>query len=317
MTLLDPQIERILLQVKKAAYPEFWQLTPAQARAQYEKTAPVLDARPIGLYEVDNLDIPGPHGPIPVRVYTPRPPQAGERLPLLVWLHGGGFVVGSLNSYDALCRQLARRADCIVVAVDYRLAPEHKFPCAVDDSFAALNWVAAHADPLHADPTRLAIGGDSAGGTLAAACTLLARDHGGPALCFQLLVYPGVAAKPDSASHHEFAEGYILSRHSILWFFNHYLRDERDCYDPRFAPLVAEDLSRLPPALLIVAGFDPLRDDELAYYRRLQEAGNQVELAYYAGMVHAFFSFSGAVDAAREAVDRAAGALRRAFGSSE
>lgn len=315
MSTLDPQIERILLQIKKAAYPDFWQLSPAQARAQYEKTASVLDARPIALYEIDNLHIPGPHGPIPIRIFTPRPPALGELLPVLVWLHGGGFVVGSLNSYDALCRQLARRADCIVVAVDYRLAPEHKFPCAVDDSFAALHWVAHNAAQFHGDAERLAIGGDSAGGTLTAACTLLARDGGGPALCFQLLVYPGVASKPESAAHYEFAEGYVLSRKSILWFFNNYLRDERDERDFRFAPLAAEDLRGLPPALLIVAGFDPLRDDDLAYYRRLQAAGNEVELAYYAGMVHAFFSFSGAVTVAREAVERAATALRRAFSS--
>ncbi len=318
---LDPQIREVLRLVEQAGYPDYWELTPEQARAQFEKTAPVLDARPLCLFRIEDRALPGPAGPIPVRLYWPR--ESSAPLPLLVWLHGGGFVLGGLNSYDAICRWLSRHADCIVVSVDYRLAPEHKFPAAVEDSYAALNWVAINAEQLGGDRQRIAIAGDSAGGNLSAVTSILARDaggpdsggpdSGGPTLCQQILVYPCTAPEPETDSHHRYAEGYLLSRKSILWFHEHYLSSHSDRRDFRYAPLLAEDLSGLPPALIIVAGHDPLYDEGLAYARRLQEAGTPVELIDYPGMVHAFYSMSGAVVAAKDALQRSAEALRRAF----
>lgn len=309
---LDPQIQDVLKLVEKAGYPDYWELTPQQARAQFEQTAPILDARPLRLHRVENRTLPGPAGDIPVRVYWPR--TAEEPLPLLVWLHGGGFVLGGLNSYDAICRWLSRHADCIVISVDYRLAPENKFPAAVEDCLAALNRTAEHAAELGGDPARIAIAGDSAGGNLAAVTSILSRDTGSMP-CFQLLVYPGTAPEPDSASHHRHAEGYLLSRKAILWFYDHYLTGATDRRDFRYAPLLAEDLSGLPPALVIVAGHDPLHDEGVAYAERLREAGTAVDLIDYPGMVHAFYSMSGAVDAARDALRRSAEALRRVFGT--
>lgn len=311
---LDPQIQEVLRLVEQAGYPDYWQLTPAQARAQFEKTAPVLDARRIALHRIENRRCPGPAGEIPLRLYWPRP--ARQPLPVLLWLHGGGFVLGGLDSYDALCRQLARRADCLVVSVDYRLAPEHKFPAAVEDCQAALDWTAAHAGTFGADPTRIAIAGDSAGGNLSTVVSRLARDAGGPKPVLQLLIYPGTAADTGSESQRRYGEGYLLSQRSIRWFYDHYLNDPAEAHDPRFAPLLANDLGGLPPALVMVAGYDPLHDEGVAYAERLRAAGNRVELIDYADMVHAFFSMSGAVGTAREALERAARALRDAFGAA-
>ncbi len=209
---------------------------------------------------------PGPGGDLALRIYTPR--DAGTSLPVLVWLHGGGHVVGSLASYDALCRMLALEADCIVVSVDYRLAPEHKFPAGVDDCFAALAWVGAHAAEIGGDPGRIAVGGDSAGGNLAAVCAILARDRGFPRLAFQLLVYPRTAPDEELPSHHTYAEGHLLTRRAILWFHEHYRASDADRNDFRYAPLLCPDFTRLPPALVIVGECDPLRDDGVAYAKR-------------------------------------------------
>lgn len=210
---------------------------------------------------------------------------------------------------------LANRADCIVVAADYRLAPEHKFPAAVEDCEAALKWVALHAVEFGGDPRCLAVGGDSAGANLATVVAILARDAAHPKLVFQLLVYPCTAPEPETPSHRKFAEGYVLSRNSITWFFGHYLRSGKDANDFRYAPLVLDDLSGLPTALIIVAGYDPLRDEGVDYARRLIEAGNKVRLANYEGMIHGFYLMGGAVDGAKKAIDESAGALREAFSS--
>jgi acetyl esterase len=308
---LDPQVQAVLDKIRDAGNPEYWQMTPAQARDWHNRKAGLLDVKPEPVFLTRDKSVPGPAGGVPVRIYVPRPP-AGP-FPVLVWLHGGGHVVGSLDSYDALCRQLALQADCIVVSVAYRLAPEHKFPAGVLDSFAALQWAGQHAAEFGADPARLAIGGDSAGANLAAVCAILARDAGAPALRFQLLVYPRTAALEDFPSHHAFAKDYLLTRKTILWFHDHYRASAADRDDFRYAPLICPDLSRLPPALVIVGEFDPLRDDGIAYARRLEDAGNAVELADYPGMVHPFFSMGGAVDAGRRAVTQAAEALRGAW----
>lgn len=308
---LDPQVQHVLDLVRQAGGPEYWQMTPEEARDWHSRKAGFFDIKPETVFRSEDRGISGPGGIIPLRIYTPR--MTGESLPVLVWLHGGGHVVGSLDSYDAVSRQLALQADCIVVSVAYRLAPEHKFPAGVEDSFVALSWVACYAESLGGDPGRIAIGGDSAGGNLAAVCALLARDAGFPRLRFQLLVYPRTAPWEDSASHNEFAEGHLLTRKTILWFHNHYLRSDADRQDWRWAPLIVPDLSGQPPALVIVAECDPLRDDGIAYADRLRRQGNAVELTTYAGMVHPFFSMGGVVDAGRKAIAQAAAALSRAF----
>jgi acetyl esterase len=308
---LDPQVEQVLELIRSAGNPEYWQMTPGEAREWHARKARILDIAPQPVFAAEDRIVEGPRGTIPLRIYTPR--RSDAPLPLLVWLHGGGHVVGSLDTYDALCRMFAIHADCIVVAVDYRLAPEHKFPAGVDDSFAALQWVGAHAAELAGDRARIAVGGDSAGGNLAAVCAILARDAGSPALAMQLLVYPRTAADEESASHHAFADGFLLTRRTIQWFHAHYLGDDADRDDLRYAPLRCSDLSRLPPALVIVAEYDPLRDEGVAYARALERAGNRVALSEYAGMVHPFFSMGGAIDTAREAHAEAATALRAAF----
>jgi acetyl esterase len=313
---LDPQVGDILQRVARAQHPEFWQQSVADARSSYERAAKVLDIAPRQVARVDNFAIRGLERPIAVRIYTPR--TGSELLPLVLFFHGGGFTIGSLDSHDAVCRMLCIDADCLVVSVDYRLAPEHPFPGAVDDAVEALGWVWGNARRLGGDQRRIAVAGDSAGGTLAAVCAIKARDHQ-MALCLQFLIYPGVAARQDSASHQRLANGYLLDARTIQWFFGHYLRSDADRLDWRFAPLEAEpavDLQGVAPALIMVAGFDPLHDEGVAYAERLESAGVAVELYDYDGMIHGFFQFAGALDVAKAAHRDACLALRRAFGTA-
>jgi len=309
---LDPQAELVLGLVKKAGLPELWQLTADQAREQYQlrvaKLAPKLE-----VHRTADRRIPGPGSELPVRIYQPREAKPGELFPVLLWFHGGGFVIGNLDTHDCACRMLCTQAECIVVAVDYRLAPEHKFPAAVEDCLAALRWLALHGREIGADPARIAVGGDSAGGNLGAVCAILARNEGFPKLAFQLLIYPCTAPEPETPSHRKFAEGYLLTRNTITWFYKQYLRSRSDVNDFRFAPLIADDLSNLPPALVLVAGYDPLRDEGVDYARRLIEAGNRVTLVNYQGMIHGFYLMGAAIDAANRATEQSAQALREAF----
>ena len=309
---LDPQIEIILGLAKKANLPEIWQLTPDQGREQYLMRVNKLKfSEPI--FHAEDRRLAGPGSDIPIRIYMPREIRTTEKLPVLMWFHGGGFVIGSLETHDSVCRMLANQADCIVVAVDYRLAPEAKFPAAVEDCEAALKWVALHAVEFGGDPACIAVGGDSAGANLATVMAILARDASHPKLVFQLLIYPCTAPEPETASHHKFKEGYLLTRNSITWFYRQYLRSGKEVNDFRFAPLILDDLSGLPPALIIVAGYDPLRDEGMDYARRLIEAGNRVRLSNYEGMIHGFYLMGGAVDGARRAVNESAAALRETF----
>jgi acetyl esterase len=308
----DPQVEQVLEWVRQANLPEYSEMGPVKARALFDNGAPTLDAEPEALFHLEDRKISGPAGDIPLRIYTPE--QSAAPLPVVLWTHGGGFVIGSLNSYDSLCRTLAKLTGAIFVAVDYRLAPEHPHPAAVEDAFAALQWTAANAASFGGDPARLAVAGDSAGGTLAAVCAILARDAGSPRLVRQVLLYPGTAAAPESESHHLFGDGYLLTRRSILWFRQQHIGDRDVSTDFRYAPLVTPDLSGLAPALVIVAGFDPLRDDGIAYANRLKDAGNPVDLLAFDSMVHGFLSLSAHVDAGKIGIREVVKSLRKGFG---
>jgi acetyl esterase len=296
---VHPQVKVVLDLIDKAEGPATWELPPAEARAQYEAKAPILDAKPVGVFDISDHAIPGPAGDIPVRVYTPV--QSDVALPVVVWIHGGGHVIGSITSYDSICRHLCKGTGAIVISVEYRLAPEHKFPAAVEDSFAVCQWVSKNGAELNGDPARLGVAGDSAGGNLAAVSALLARNEG-IRLAAQALIYPVTAPDAEAQSHHDNADGYLLTRKHVLWFQSHYRRCETDREDFRYAPLIAPSHADLAPALIQVAQYDPLRDEGIAYAQKLMDAGNNVTLTHYAGMVHAFFALSGAVDAGRAAM---------------
>jgi acetyl esterase len=261
-----------------------------------------------------DFDIPGAEGqPVPARAYTPLGARPGP-LPLVLFMHGGGWVAGDLDSHDATCRALANASGGRIVALDYRLAPEHKFPAGLHDCHAALKWLAAHADEVGVDARRIAVAGDSAGGNLAAALALLARDRGGPAVAFQLLVYPVAAHAFDTASYRDYGAGHLLTLEGMRWNWNHYLPHADAGLDPLASPLLAPDLRGLPPALVITAECDPLCDEGEAYGRRLAAAGVPVEIRRYDGMLHAFFTLGQVFDDGREAVAYAGEALRRALG---
>jgi acetyl esterase len=234
-------------------------------------------------------------------------------LPALVYYHGGGWVVGDLDTHDALCRHLANGAGCAVLAVDYRLAPEHKFPAAVEDAWAALEWAAENAAALGIDRERLAVGGDSAGGNLAAIVSLMARNRGGPHLCYQLLLYPALDFGMHFDSYRRFAEGYLLTRATMAWFTDHYLARPAEIDDWRASPLRARDMTGLPPALIVTAGYDPLRDEGAAYARRLVESGVSICHRHYSGQLHGFLTMGKVVRAAGPALDEAAAALKAAW----
>jgi acetyl esterase len=307
---LDPQAAAILAELAAVKLPDLSTLPPEILRKAFRELAG-RDAEAVELASVEDRMIPGPAGPIPVRIYAPEP-GAGP-LPLLVYFHGGGFVLCDLDTHDPTCRALAKRAGCVVVSVDYRLAPEARFPAAPEDCFAAARWAAANAASLGADPRRVAVAGDSAGGNLAAVVSILARERGGPALVHQLLVYPVTDWSFDTASYRENAEGYLLTRDMMSWFRGHYFAKPGDATDPLAAPLRAPDLRGLPPATVLSAEFDPLRDEGEAYAARLREAGVPTTLTRYDGMFHGFFGMTARIDRAREAVDDATRALRNAF----
>jgi acetyl esterase/lipase len=266
----------------------------------------------IAVAQVDDRTIPGPAGApdIPVRVYRP---EGDGAKPAIVYYHGGGWVIGGLNTHDGACRAFADALDAVVVSVDYRMAPEDPFPAPVDDSFAALRWVSDHTTQLGIDPTRIAVAGDSAGGNLAAVVAHLARDAGGPAICFQLLIYPVTDYEFDSASMNDNATGYFLTRDAMKWFYSHYLNDPSEGADPRVSPLRAPDLSGLAPAFVLTAEFDPLRDQGIAYANAMTEAGTSVQSRTYDGMFHGFLSMVEWIDAGKLAFDDAVAALSVAF----
>jgi acetyl esterase len=305
---LDPTAKALIDAAAAAGVPPLSTVSPEEARRLTKARRLAQSPQPVA--RVEDRTIPGPAGGIPVRVYTP---EGTGPFPVLVYFHGGGWVVCDLDTHDPVCRALTNGARCVVVSVDYRLAPEHKFPAAADDAYAATCWAAEHAAEIGGDPARVAVGGDSAGGNLAAVTALRARDLGAPHLLYQLLIYPVIDSDFETPSYRENAEGYFLTRDSMIWFWNHYLRTEADARDPYAAPLRAPDLTGLPPALIITAEFDPLRDEGEAYGRRLREAGVPVTLTRYDGMIHGFFNMGEFLPQGKEAVAKAAAALRAAF----
>jgi acetyl esterase len=312
--MLHPQARALIDLMAARGIPATHTLSPEEARRLYRERRGFTQPDPPPIARVEDLVAPGPHGDIPLRLYAPQPADAGV-LPVLVYYHGGGWVIGDLDTHDVLCRQLARDAGCAVVAVDYRLAPEHRFPAAVDDCIAATAWVGQQADRLGLDATRLAVGGDSAGGNLAAVVALHARDHAGlPPIALQLLIYPATDQRRGAPSHAANGEGYLLTRQSMDYYHDHYLVDARHDADWRASPLLHEDLSRLPPALVITAGYDPLRDEGLQYAQRLTESGNRAVLVNFERMVHGFILMGRALDEADAAIALCAYELRRALG---
>ena len=299
----------ILEGVRRVNRPPFYQMTVPQARAAYVAATEVLELPRAPLARTEDFDIPGSDGmPLRARLYA----ASADRLPILLYLHGGGFTIGNFDTHDSLCRQLARRSGAAVVALDYRLAPEHRFPCAVLDAWAAMHWLAGPAaQSLGVDGSRLAVGGDSAGGTLAAVCAIHARDTG-LKLRLQLLVTPGTAAFADTASHRRFASGYLLEAEGIEWFFNHYI-DHAQRNDWRFAPLQADTLEGVAPACVLLAECDPLVDEGVAYADKLRAAGVPVALEIYRGVTHDFIKMGKLLDEAGAAQALAAEALKKAF----
>jgi acetyl esterase len=309
-----PQVQAMLDAKAAGRTPPLYTLTVEQARrADLEAVlAAGGDPEPVG--SVRELTVPGPGGDQPARLY--RPAAADAPGGVLIYFYGGGWTLGSLETSDAICRSLANRAGCRIVSAGYRLAPEARFPAAVEDCYAALEWVAAHAADLGVDPERIAVGGDSAGGNLAAAVALLARDRSGPALRHQLLVYPNTDFLSQSPSMEEFTDPLLFNDKSVRWYRDHYLTDAADALDPRASPLRAPSLAGLPPATVITAEYDPLRDQGEQYAQRLRESGVAVRERRYDGMIHGFFAMAGALDGGRDAQDYAALGLREALGSA-
>jgi acetyl esterase/lipase len=292
---LDPQAEALLAEMREAGVRPFEELTVPEAReAAWGYLA--LGGEPQEVASVVTRFINGPTADIPIRIYTP---EAGEPRGGIVFFHGSGWVIANIDICDAAVRSLANSTGCVVVAVNYQKAPEHPWPVPFDDCWAATRWVAENAEDLGIDPAHLAVAGDSAGGNLAAAVCLKARDEGGPRIVFQVLVYPALDHSWDSPSAIENAEGYGLQRESMRWFWNHYVQNPEDADNPLVAPLRAPDLSGLPPAFIATAEFDPLRDDGERYAERLVEAGVPVHVKRYDGMIHGFYWMLGALDASR------------------
>lgn len=310
LAMLTPAMRGIVSGMARLQRAPMESMTPAEARAMYAGGAEVLEIDRPELPRVEDFHIPSRDGtPLPVRLVAP---AADGPLPALLYFHGGGFTVGSVATHDILCRELARQSGCAVLSLDYRLAPEHPFPTASNDAWDALGWLAAHGASIGIDTSRLAVGGDSAGGTLAAACALMARDTGLP-LALQLLLYPGCTAWQDTDSHRRFAHGPIIQASLIQWFFNQYVRNDADRDDWRFAPLLAHDVDGVAPAWFGLAECDPLVDEGVEYADRLRASGVAVDLDIYRGVTHEFIKMGRLIPEARRAHADAAAALRQAL----
>lgn len=309
---LHPQIAEALQKLAAANLPPIHSLTPEEGREQMRSVIKARGSVPEPIRRAEDRSIPGPAGAIPVRLYWP---EAEGPLPVLVYYHGGGHVIGDLETHDVICRNLAAGAGALVMAVDYRMGPEHRFPAAVEDSWAALQWIAGEAAVLGGDPSRMGVSGDSAGGNLAAVMALMARDAGGPALSAQLLIYPVADYGLVGDSFAKFDSGFgPLTRAAMEWFRGHYLRRPADAEDWRASPIRAASLAGLPPALFVVAGCDVLHDDSVRYADALRAAGVPVDWRFYPGMIHGFFGMTPMIDDAVDAQRVASSELRRLLG---
>ena len=311
--MLHPQTRALLDFIEKQGAPATHTLSPAEARVVSSQRRKRLLPPAPEVASVAARRVPAPAGAIPLRVYRPWGSHETDLLPVLLYYHGGGFVLGDLDSHDVICRQLANIAGCAVVAVEYRLAPENPFPAAVNDASAALVWLQENAKELRVDATRVAVGGDSAGGALATVTAIAARGNALPPIVFQLLIYPVTDWRCGSKSHHENGQGYFLTHELIDYFKRHYLPDAALYGDWRASPLLHPDLSNLPPALVLTAGFDPLRDEGGAYAQRLTGSGNVVSHVCFERQIHGFITMGGVIDEANTAVAMCAGELRRAL----
>ncbi len=311
--MLHPHARALLELIERNGVPPTHTLSPEQARSFFRERRFATQPEPPAVAESRDLQAEGPHGPIPVRLIRPAGAAAGAVLPVLVYYHGGGWVIGDLDTHDTLCRELANLSGCAVVSVDYRMAPEHRFPAAVDDSLAAAYWVRRNAASLGVDPGRIAVGGDSAGGNLAAVVSLAARDAGDLPIRFQLLIYPVTDMHRSADSYRRNGEGYLLTRETMGYFCDHYITDRAHYDDWRASPLRRDDLAGLPPALVITAGFDPLRDEALHYAQRLTEAGNRATHVSFERQIHGFVTMGKVIDEANAAVLLCAAALRSAL----
>jgi len=313
---LHPDAQAVCDMIVASGRPPWETLSPAEARVAYTASGRLLQPDPPPVAETLDLSAEGAAGPIPLRLYRGQGADKGRPQPAVVFFHGGGWVIGDLESHDQPCRALANAIPSIVVSVDYRLAPEHKFPAAVDDAIAATRWIAQNATRLGIDPARIAVAGDSAGGNLAAVVSLDARDRGGPPLIAQVLIYPAADMGMGHPSHERHAKQLPLTGAAMRWFIDHYLRNEADKADWRASPLRAADFGRLPPTLVITAGFDPLGDEGEAYAAALRQAGVKAEHERFAGQVHGFVSMGKMIADSERAIGRAAAFLRQLFKTS-
>ena len=311
--MLHPQAKAFIDLLEQRGVPPTHTLTPADARKFYRERRAVTQPDPGEVAEVRELQADGLHGPIPMRLYRPLGSAAASVLPVLVYYHGGGWTIGDLDTHDTLCRELCNLSGCAVVAVDYRMGPEHRFPAAVDDVLAATRWVRREAAALGIDPARLAVGGDSAGGNLAAVVAIAARDAGDLPVAFQLLIYPATDMRCVHPSHSSNGQGYLLTSDTIRYFHDHYITDAAQDLDWRASPLLREDLAGLPPALVLTAGYDPLRDEGLDYARALTAAGNRTTYVCFERQIHGFITMGRLLDEANAAVSMCAAELRRAL----
>ena len=312
--LLDPQARALMDLIIARGIPPTHHMHPDEARRFYRERRFFTQPDPPEVSLVRELVASGPHGEIPLRLVRPAGAAPDAVLPVLVYYHGGGWTIGDRDTHDTLCRQLANGAGCAVVSVDYRLGPEHRFPAAVDDVLAATRWVRAQAEALSLDATRLAVGGDSAGGNLAAVVAIAAREAGDLPIVFQLLIYPATDMRAVAPSHTSCGQGYMLTADSIAYYRGHYMPDPGQWSDWRASPLLREDLQGLPPALVLTAGFDPLRDEGRQYADRLSAAGNAAQYVCFERQIHGFITMGRVLEEANTAVDLCAAALRRALG---
>lgn len=310
--MLDPQTKTLLGLIEASGLPPFHLLSPAEARVAYNKRKQATQAAPAAVAEVLDLNMPAQGGALRLRLYRPTSAPATPE-PALVYYHGGGWTIGDLDSHDVLCRDLALQSGCIVIAVDYRLAPEHRFPAAVDDALAAYRWIRGAAAALGLDAGRLAIGGDSAGGNLAAVVALLLRDAAEPLPRFQLLIYPATDMRCVASSHTANAQGYLLTADTIEYFRRQYIENSQQWPDWRASPLLHQNLGGLPPALILTAGYDPLRDEGRQYADALSAAASPAQYVCFERQVHGFITMGKVLDEANTAVTLCAQAVKRAL----